>query len=97
MSHPTNWNYAGMLRLSSLLRLYRHLQEARFKGMSDTIIGRIDEMGKRVEDLERSITELMDSTGAAEGQNAGSSAASTNAASTAASSATTGNATTTKR
>ncbi len=29
--------------------------------MSDTIIGRIDEMGSRIEELEKSINELMES------------------------------------
>lgn len=51
------------------------MQEARFKGMSDTILGRIDEMGKRVEELERSITELMDTTGGGGAAAAGGSSA----------------------
>lgn len=47
------------------LRGARALQEQRFKGMSDTIIGRIDDMGRRVEELEKSINELMVTTQAA--------------------------------
>ncbi len=43
--------------------------------MSDTILGRIDEMGKRVEELERSITELMDTTGGSGGGGAAAAAA----------------------
>jgi heat shock factor-binding protein 1 len=31
--------------------------------MSSTIIGRIDEMGGRIDDLERSISELMEQAG----------------------------------
>lgn len=31
--------------------------------MSDTIVGRIDEMGTRIEDLEKSITDLMQQAG----------------------------------
>jgi heat shock factor-binding protein 1 len=34
-------------------------QNQRFKAMSDTIIGRIDEMGGRIEELERSINDLV--------------------------------------
>merc|ERR1719410_3060198 len=32
---------------------------SRFQGMSDSIIGRLDEMGDRLNDLERSIEDLM--------------------------------------
>ena len=31
----------------------------RFKGMSENIVNRIDEMGSRIEDLEKSIEELV--------------------------------------
>jgi heat shock factor-binding protein 1 len=31
--------------------------------MSDSIIGRIDEMGSRIDDLEKSIAELMEQAG----------------------------------
>jgi heat shock factor-binding protein 1 len=37
-----------------------YVQQQRFQAMSDTIIGRIDEMGNRIEDLEKSINELME-------------------------------------
>ena len=36
---------------------------ARFQTMSDAIIGRIDDMGNRIDELERSISELMTQTG----------------------------------
>ena len=35
------------------------LQQGRFNQMSTTIIGRIDEMGNRIDDLEKSIGDLM--------------------------------------
>jgi heat shock factor-binding protein 1 len=37
--------------------------QGRFQTMSDTIIGRIDEMGSRIDDLEKSIAELMQQAG----------------------------------
>ena len=36
--------------------------QARFKGMSENIVDRIDEMGSRIEDLETSIAELVKET-----------------------------------
>lgn len=39
--------------------------QGRFQAMSDAIISRIDEMGARVDDLEKSITELMHNAGQA--------------------------------
>ena len=38
-------------------------QQSRFEQMSDQIIGRIDEMGNRIDDLEKSIGELMEQAG----------------------------------
>lgn len=35
------------------------LQQNRFGQMSDTIIGRVDEMSSRIDDLEKSIQDLM--------------------------------------
>lgn len=35
------------------------LQQNRFSQMSDTIIGRVDEMSSRIDDLEKSIQDLM--------------------------------------
>ena len=39
--------------------LLAHLQQQKFQQMSEQIIGRLDEMGKRVDDLEKNIGELM--------------------------------------
>lgn len=36
-----------------------NLQQNRFSQMSDTIIGRVDEMSTRIDDLEKSIQDLM--------------------------------------
>ena len=47
--------------------LHSPLQQGRFQAMSDAIISRIDEMGARVDDLEKSITELMTNAGQAAG------------------------------
>jgi heat shock factor-binding protein 1 len=37
--------------------------QSRFQEMSDSIIGRIDEMGTRIDDLENSISDLMQEAG----------------------------------
>lgn len=42
------------------------LQQSRFQQMSDTIIGRIDEMGSRIDDLEKQIGDLIQHSGAGE-------------------------------
>ena len=41
-------------------------QQTRFQQMSDSIIGRIDEMGTRIDDLENSIGELIQQAGVEE-------------------------------
>ena len=41
----------------------RPSQQSRFGQMSEAIIGRIDEMGNRIDDLEKSIGELMQQAG----------------------------------
>ncbi len=41
--------------------------QARFQAMSDAIITKIDEMGGRIDELERNISELMTGMGAAQG------------------------------
>ncbi len=45
--------------------------QVRFQEMSEAIIGRIDDMGTRIDDLERSIAELMQQAGVEEGDTAG--------------------------
>ena len=39
------------------------LQQSRFQDMSENIIGRIDEMGSRIDDLEKSVGELIQNVG----------------------------------
>ena len=47
---------------------YHHMtastfQQSKFQVMSDSIIGRIDEMGVRLDELERNVGELMHQSG----------------------------------
>mmetsp|Transcript_15145 Transcript_15145/g.38268 ORF Transcript_15145/g.38268 Transcript_15145/m.38268 type:complete len:86 (-) Transcript_15145:162-419(-) len=37
--------------------------QSKFQTISDSIVGRIDDMGKRIDDLEKSITDLMQTAG----------------------------------
>ena len=46
------------------------MQQSRFGQMSEAIIGRIDEMGARIDDLESSIGELMAQAGVEDGADA---------------------------
>ena len=39
------------------------MQHGRFQNMSNTITGKIDEMGSRIDDLERQVGELVQSAG----------------------------------
>lgn len=50
-------------------------QQTRFQTMSEAIIGRIDEMGNRIDDLEKSIGELMSQAGIDESEAAAGGAA----------------------
>eukprot|EP01048_Picozoa_sp_COSAG05_P018520 COSAG05_NODE_2723_length_2726_cov_3.067377_4_plen_124_part_00 len=55
---------AIILSLSQqLLIRKRALQQNRFQTMSDGIIGKIDEMGTRIDDLEKSIGDIMQQAG----------------------------------
>jgi heat shock factor-binding protein 1 len=56
--------------------------QGRFQTMSNQIIGRIDEMGNRIDDLEKSIGELMAQAGIEEDAEKTSKASSTAAATT---------------
>ena len=40
-----------------------HRRQTRFESMSNQIVARIDEMGQRIDDLEKSIGELTDAAG----------------------------------
>mmetsp|Transcript_35779 Transcript_35779/g.86370 ORF Transcript_35779/g.86370 Transcript_35779/m.86370 type:complete len:91 (+) Transcript_35779:132-404(+) len=37
--------------------------QTRFNRLSDTIVGRIDDMGTKIDELEKSVNDLMDQTG----------------------------------
>lgn len=39
-------------------------QQTRFSRLSDTILGRIDDMGSKIDELEKNINELVEQTGA---------------------------------
>ena len=39
------------------------MQQTRFQAMSDGIVGRIDELGSQIDELDKSITQLIDQTG----------------------------------
>jgi hypothetical protein len=43
--------------------IHQSWQQSRFQQMSEAIIGRIDEMGTRIDDLEHSIGDLMQQAG----------------------------------
>jgi len=45
--------------------------QQRFKGMSENIVERIDEMGNRIEDLEKSIAELVNESNNIDEKNPG--------------------------
>ena len=42
---------------------FLHLKQNRFNQLSDTIIGRIDDMGTKIDELERSVNEMMNQVG----------------------------------
>ena len=46
----------------------KQMQE-RFEEMSGNIVGRVDEMGKRIDDIEKSINEIMNELGEEEEKN----------------------------
>ena len=50
--------------------MLKQMQE-RFEEMSGNIIGRVDEMGKRIDDIEKSINEIMNDLGDDEEPNKG--------------------------
>lgn len=45
--------------LTQLVQTMLNQMQSRFQGMSDNIINRIDEMGKRIDELEGSISDLV--------------------------------------
>ena len=48
--------------------MLKQMQE-RFEEMSGNIVGRVDEMGKRIDDIEKSINEIMNELGEEEEKN----------------------------
>lgn len=54
---------AGLSDCSTVRSRCSFSQQTRFQTMSNAIIGRIDEMGGRIDDLEKSIGELMAQAG----------------------------------
>ncbi|KAF0982953.1 hypothetical protein FDP41_010932 [Naegleria fowleri] len=58
----------GTQELTVFVQNLLHQMQKRFQDMSDTIIKRIDEMGTRIDDLEKSIGELMQQAGIPEEQ-----------------------------
>lgn len=55
--------YTEILQNAKLLYCLAHWQQSRFQTMSDSIISKIDEMGSRIDDLEKSIGELVKEAG----------------------------------
>ncbi len=46
--------------------VYIIMKQSKFENMGNTIIGRIDDMGSRIDTLEKSIGDLMDQSGLSE-------------------------------
>jgi heat shock factor-binding protein 1 len=71
MSSPTPKPAAGAPQGTQELTVFvqnlLQQMQTRFQEMSDAIINRIDEMGGRIDDLEKSIAELMQQAGIEEG------------------------------
>ncbi len=60
----------GTQELTAFVQSLLQQMQTRFQEMSDAIITRIDEMGARIDDLEKSIAELMQQAGVEEGDTA---------------------------
>ena len=55
--------------LTELVQNMLNQMQKRFQGMSDNIVDRIDDMGGRIEELEKSIGELVNEAGALDENN----------------------------
>ena len=55
--------------LTELVQNMLNQMQKRFQGMSDNIVDRIDDMGGRIEELEKSIGELVNEAGAIDENN----------------------------
>ena len=60
----------GTQELTAFVQNLLQQMQTRFQEMSDAIIARIDEMGTRIDDLEKSIAELMQQAGVEDGDTA---------------------------
>jgi heat shock factor-binding protein 1 len=58
----------GTQELTIFVQNLLQQMQGRFQEMSDSIIGRIDEMGSRIDDLEKSVSELMQQAGIEESE-----------------------------
>jgi heat shock factor-binding protein 1 len=65
----------GTQELTAFVQNLLQQMQTRFQEMSDAIITRIDEMGGRIDDLEKSIADLMQQAGVEEGETAADSKA----------------------
>ena len=50
--------------LTDLVNSMMTQMQKRFQDMSESIVGKIDDMGKRIDDLEKSISDLVNEAGA---------------------------------
>lgn len=59
MAHNQDGGENSAAELTNLVQQMLTQMQSRFQSMSDTIIGRIDEMGTRIDELEKSISDLV--------------------------------------
>lgn len=64
---PASAQPQGAQELTAFVQNLLQQMQTRFQEMSDAIITRIDEMGARIDDLEKSIAELMQQAGVEDG------------------------------
>ena len=62
-AYPEEKRLAGTPSPRRLRETERTRRQTRFESMSNQIVARIDEMGQRIDDLEKSIGELTDAAG----------------------------------
>ena len=67
-----HFKYLDLTNANELTELVQNMlnqMQKRFQGMSDNIVDRIDDMGGRIEELEKSIGELVNEAGALDENN----------------------------
>lgn len=57
---------ANSAELSNFVQSLLQQMQGRFQKMSENIMARMDDMGSKIEELEKSITDLVDQTGVEE-------------------------------